>query len=100
MKKKISITKNVELTVDEAFDYFIRKAIVRNLPQNTIDTYKCHLYEVIGLLLCKIMFRKKVSSKHWICENSRYSQSKILQKYIQHYKTCLSMEYSRFYEKK
>lgn len=50
MKKKISITKNATLTVDEAFDYFIRKAMVRNLSKNTIDTYKCH-YNIF----CKYM---------------------------------------------
>lgn len=42
MKQKISMTKNENLTLDEAFELFIRKAKVRNLSENTITTYTCH----------------------------------------------------------
>ena len=42
MRQKILMTRNEEITVDEAFDLFIRKAVVRNLSKNTIRVYGYH----------------------------------------------------------
>ena len=40
--KRITMTKNDDLTIEQAFELFIRKATVRNLSQNTIRVYGYH----------------------------------------------------------
>ena len=42
MKNKIEMTKKTDLTLDEGFDLFLRKAKVKNLSELTIKTYKYH----------------------------------------------------------
>ena len=42
MKKRITMTKKDDLTIEQAFELFIRKATVRNLSPNTIRVYGYH----------------------------------------------------------
>lgn len=43
MKQKITMRNSQQLTIQEAIELFIRKANVKNLSQNTLNTYKVHL---------------------------------------------------------
>ncbi len=42
MKAKITMTKANNLTIQEAYDLFVRKAKVKNLSENTLKTYQFH----------------------------------------------------------
>lgn len=42
MKQKIVMTKANDLTIEQAYELFIRKARVKNLSENTIKTYNYH----------------------------------------------------------
>ena len=42
MKKKLTMSKNNNLTIEQAWDLFIRKAHVKNLSKYTLKTYKYH----------------------------------------------------------
>ena len=40
MKTKIGMGRNKQLTVQEAFEMFIRSCTVKNLSERTINTYR------------------------------------------------------------
>lgn len=42
MKPQITMNKEKNLSIEKAYQLFIRKAVVRNLSQNTIRTYNNH----------------------------------------------------------
>lgn len=42
MKKKITMNREKDLTIEQAFEMFIRKATVRNLSENTLKVYGYH----------------------------------------------------------
>ncbi len=51
MKTQITMSKKTNLTVDEAFELFIRKCRVKNLSQNSIISYEqktVHFFKFIG----------------------------------------------------
>ena len=54
MKQKISMAKTQNLNVEEAIELFLRKAKIRNLSENTILTYQCHLG-----IFCKYMDKEQ-----------------------------------------
>lgn len=58
MKQKINMVKNKNLTVEEAIELFLRKAKVRNLSDNTVVTYRCHLG-----IFCKYMNKEQLVGK-------------------------------------
>lgn len=42
MKQKLTMSKTNNLTIEQAWNLFIRKAHVKNLSQYTLKTYKYH----------------------------------------------------------
>ena len=42
MRQRISMKKTTEMTLKEAYELFERKGRVRNLSENTLNTYKYH----------------------------------------------------------
>lgn len=60
--KKITMNRNKELLIDEAFEMFLKRCVIKNLSQQTIKTYKNH-YAIFKTYLGDNVLLEEIDSR-------------------------------------